>query len=249
MSATVSFVHTVKTLGPIFTIAFSRLFLREHLPPERYFVVAPVILGVALTSISEAEFSPMGFLAIVLSTAAQALQSVAAKLLMRDRGLGKAELFAMAALHAFAMLLPLSAALDLWRIARQPLRGEQSLRVARWLFFNGLCSYVNQYSGLSVLDAMSSPLSHAIANVMKRFTVISLALVYARKPVTSLHLCGIALSVFGALGYQHDTCAGVGGSDRVAAYERVRGTEEEADQQDDEERARSVLECSRPPTG
>ena len=46
----------------------------------------------------------MGFLAILLSTAAQALQSVAAKLLMRAGSVGKPELFAMAALHAFAML-------------------------------------------------------------------------------------------------------------------------------------------------
>ena len=233
MSASVSFVHTVKTLGPIFTIAFSRLFLGEHLPHERYFVIAPVILGVALTSISEAEFSPMGFLAIVLSTAAQALQSVAAKLLMRDRGLGKADLFAMAALHAFLMLLPLSAALDLWRIARQPLSGAQSLRVMRWLFFNGLFSYVNQYAGLSVLDAMSSPLSHALANVMKRASVITFAMIYQARPVTALHLCGVSLSVFGALAYQQlDACvpgARAQPTDGGGEYELVAIDEEASD--------------------
>ena len=207
MAATVSFVHTVKTLGPIFTIAFSRMLLDERLGATRYIAVAPVILGVALTSISEAEFSPMGFLAILLSTVAQALQSVAAKLLMRAGSVGKPELFAMAALHAFAMLLPLSILFDLWRMMRQPPSGEESWRVARWLLLNGLCSYINQYSGLSVLDAMSSPLSHALANVMKRASVITFAMVYQARPVTALHLCGVSLSVFGALGYQLDVCA------------------------------------------
>ena len=50
---------------------------------------------------------------------------------------------------------------------------------------------------------MSSPLSHAVANVMKRASVITAAMVYQAKPVTPLHVCGVALSVFGAVGYQH----------------------------------------------
>ena len=49
---------------------------------------------------------------------------------------------------------------------------------------------------------MTSPLSHALANVMKRVTVITVAMVYTARPVTALHLCGISLSVFGALFYQ-----------------------------------------------
>ena len=168
MSASVSFVHTIKTLGPAFTIAFSRLLLNERLPAAHYLSVAPVILGVALTSITEAEFAMTGFLAVLMSTAAQALQSVGSKRLMREREVGKSELFAMAALHALLMLLPLSLLLDSWRIHRSPLSAADATRVIRWLLLNGLCSYINQYSGLSVLEAMSSPLSHAIANVMKR---------------------------------------------------------------------------------
>ena len=60
---------------------------------------------------------------------------------------------------------------------------------------------------LSVLDAMTSPLSHALANVMKRAAVISMAFIYAQRPVTPLHLFGVALSVFGTLLYQQlDSC-------------------------------------------
>jgi len=123
MVSSVSFVHTVKTLGPVFTIAFSRLLLDERLPASSYSSVVPVTLGVALTSITGAEVTLIGFAAILLSTAGQALQSVTAKRLMRERGVGKGELFAMAALHAFIMLLPLSLLLDAWRIqrARAPL--------------------------------------------------------------------------------------------------------------------------------
>ena len=174
---------------------------------SRGVTVVPVVLGVALTSITEAEFSLAGLCAILISTAGQAFQGVAAKRLMREREVGKGELFAMAALHAFLMLVPLSILLDVWRIRRSPLNPNQSTRLIKWLLLNGAASYVNQYSGLSVLDAMSSPLSHALANVMKRATVITCAMIYQAKPVTPLHVCGVALSVFGALGYQHlDKC-------------------------------------------
>lgn len=91
MMSSVSFVHTVKTLGPLFTILFSRLLLDERLAATRYLSVTPVVLGVALTSITEAEFTMAGFLAILLSTAGQALQSVAAKRLLREREVGKGE--------------------------------------------------------------------------------------------------------------------------------------------------------------
>ena len=156
MTTSVSFIHTVKTLGPIFTIAFAQLLLREQATAARYISVAPVILGVALTSITEAEFSMVGLIAVLTSTAAQALQSVGSKRLLRERDIGKTELFAMAALHALLMLLPLSLLLDSWRIARAPLSPSESSRVLRWLVLNGLCSFINQYSGLSVLDLMLS---------------------------------------------------------------------------------------------
>ena len=258
MSASVAFIHTVKTLGPVFTIAFSRLMLSEQLPLARCAAVAPIILGVALTSITDAEFSGVGFMAALLSTATNSLQSVAAKRLLHQHEVAKAELFAMAALHAFLMLLPLSLAVDVWRLT--PLAQADALRVCRWLALNGLCSFVNQYVALSVLDAMVSPLSYALANaracgtlrtqlqsspppwhfrrpsqhgsashrmatspleqharsaacatgclracssqVMKRATVITFAMAYAARPVTPEHLCGVGLSLIGAVGYQ-----------------------------------------------
>ena len=199
MGASVAFVHTVKTLGPVFTILFARLLLGERLPFVRYAAVAPIVLGVALTSITEAESTLVGFVAAGISTSASALQAVSTKRLLRECLVAKADLFAMAALQAFFLLLPLALALDAWRLP--VLEQPALLRVTRWLLLNGLCSYVNQYVALSVLDAMNTPLSYALANVMKRATVITMAMAYAARPVTPLHLCGVALSLTGALGY------------------------------------------------
>ena len=101
-----------------------------------------------------------------------------------------------------------------------PLRSSRAWRVPRTRPRNRA-----EYSGLSVLDAMSSPLSHAVANVMKRASVITAAMVYQAKPVTPLHVCGVALSVFGAVGYQHldmcDSSLAADASGTSAPYELV----------------------------
>ena len=74
MSVSVAFTHTIKTLGPVCTIAFSRILLGESISPGRALAVLPVVLGVALTSITEAEFALVGFCASLISTAGQACQ-------------------------------------------------------------------------------------------------------------------------------------------------------------------------------
>ena len=57
LSVSVSFTHTIKTLGPMFTIFFSRLLLSERMPFSRLLSVLPVVLGVAITTSTEVEFA------------------------------------------------------------------------------------------------------------------------------------------------------------------------------------------------
>ena len=57
LSVSVSFTHTIKTLGPMFTVLFSRLLLSERMPCSRLLSVLPVVLGVAITTSTEVEFA------------------------------------------------------------------------------------------------------------------------------------------------------------------------------------------------
>ena len=94
MSVSVKFVHTVKTLGPVFTILFSRVMLKERLSASRSASVVPVMVGVAITSITEAEFALVGFLAALTSTVCQALQAVLTKTLLEEGVVRRATLAA-----------------------------------------------------------------------------------------------------------------------------------------------------------
>ena len=81
---------------------------------------------------------------------------------------------------------------------------------------------------------MTSPLSHALANVMKRAAVISMAFIYAQRPVTPLHLFGVALSVFGTLLYQQlDSCRPAPEQGYGGGYELVHTSEAARNAADD----------------
>ena len=125
----------------------------------------------------------------------------------------------MVALYAFLILVPLCALSDVWRWGQTlaAIGHEARAATARRLLLNGVASFINQYSGLSVLDAMSSPLSHALANVMKRAAVITVAMAYAHRAPSPLHLFGVSLSVFGALLYQQLHKCTTGAADGDAA--------------------------------
>jgi len=173
--------------------------------------VVPVVLGVALTSATEVEFSSVGALAALVATASQALQMVLAKRLLSRGVWSKPELFYRIALSGFCLLLGLSLLVEAQPI-RDELRAPAALsdgasrrgvwRPAGWVLVNGICYFVNQYTGLSVLDAMDTPLSHALANVLKRAVVVVIAMAHAGTGATPLHVFGAALSIFGALAYQ-----------------------------------------------
>jgi len=205
LSVSVSFTHIIKTLGPLFTIGFSRLLLQERTPASSCLSIVPVAVGVAITSATEAEFALVGFLAALLSTAMGALQMVLAKRLMAHGSVLKADLFLTLAVYSLLLLLPLV----LYDARQWPAIGwRRPLAALHWLILNGVCSFVNQYTALSVLDAMESPLSHALANVLKRAAVITIAMTYTGRPVTPLHIFGVALSVFGAFFYQQASRCG-----------------------------------------
>lgn len=207
LSASVSFTCIIKTLAPVFTMIFSYIIVNEPTTWTRCASVIPVVIGVALTSATEVEFSLPGTMAALIATASQALQMVLAKRLLSVGGWTKGELFYSVAVSGFVTLLSmviLFESRDLYACYASPVppgSGSRSAAVG-WTLLNGLCSCCNQFAGLSVLDRFSTPLSHALANVLKRAVVVMLAMAHAQMPVTPLHLCGAVLSIFGALAYQ-----------------------------------------------
>lgn len=65
--AAISFVETVKSSSPIFTVAISRLLIGEHIGFWTNMTLLPIMLGLTLCSSFEINFSLFGFLAAILT--------------------------------------------------------------------------------------------------------------------------------------------------------------------------------------
>lgn len=65
--ATISFVETVKSSSPLFTVILSRLLIGEITGFWTNVSLIPVMLGLALCSSFELNFSAFGFLAAILT--------------------------------------------------------------------------------------------------------------------------------------------------------------------------------------
>jgi hypothetical protein len=96
----VSFTYIVKASEPAISAALSALVLKSFLPLPVYLTLIPVMVGVALTSVSELTFSWKAFNYAMLSNVASASRGIVGKRTMRARALGKN----MNAMNLYAVL-------------------------------------------------------------------------------------------------------------------------------------------------
>jgi solute carrier family 35 protein E1 len=205
----VSFAQVVKSLQPLFAAAMCVVFLGERISPTRLAALVLLVAGVALASVTEVDFRFAGFFLALASALAQAVQAALSKACLVDqmaRGklspkassptMSEFELFALAAIYAMVMLLPLWAFLDL---PSSPLPGRSTL----WLMLvNGACNFVTQLLSFALLCLLSSPVSAAVVSAVKRVIVVAAAAVWFGHTMTGLHALGIAAAVAGVGLYQ-----------------------------------------------
>jgi drug/metabolite transporter (DMT)-like permease len=65
---TVPFHQVIRATTPVFTILLNVMFLSKRYSAAIYLSLAPVILGVALATLGEYNYSTMGFILTLLGT-------------------------------------------------------------------------------------------------------------------------------------------------------------------------------------
>lgn len=205
----VSFAQVVKSLQPLFAAAMCVVFLGERISSTRLAALFLLVGGVALASVTEVDFRFAGFFLALASALAQAVQAALSKACLVDQAaraklspkaasptMSEFELFALAAIYAMGMLLPLWVILDL---PSSPLPGRSTL----WLMLvNGACNFVTQLLSFALLCLLSSPVSAAVVSAVKRVIVVAAAAVWFGHTMTALHALGIAAAVAGVGLYQ-----------------------------------------------
>lgn len=198
MYISVALSHTIKTLQPVFALLVSRLLLQEHHTWPIYASLIPVITGVFMTTFADFNGELIGICCAVFSTLSLAVQNVISKKVLETGAVQKDYLFGVAAVYTFILcLIP-------WVFIEYPILNKAAFttQTMRLLVFNCLSSFLNQYSSFTVLDMLCSPVSHAVANVMKGAAIILGALLYFGKQLPPTSYVGILLALSGVYCYQ-----------------------------------------------
>ncbi|XP_043286961.1 solute carrier family 35 member E1 homolog [Venturia canescens] len=199
----VSYAHTVKATMPLFTVILSRLILREKQTWKVYISLGPIVLGVAIATLTELSFNMLGLISALASTMAFSLQNIYSKKVLHDTGMHHLRLLLVLGRLALFMFLPIWLIYDLKGLVYGTMSGTIepiSTRVLGLLFFDGVLSWLQNIVAFSVLSIVT-PLTYAVASASKRIFVIAVTLFILGNPVTGLNIFGMTLAISGVLCY------------------------------------------------
>jgi solute carrier family 35, member E1 len=205
----ISFTHIVKATEPVWSALLLGVFFREVLPLPVYLSLIPIIGGVGIASLKELSFTWLSFTSGTLSAVTSATKAILSKKVLSGKPLGEnltpANMFAVLTILGFCMILPaallmegptkVSAAYTAALAA-----GYTTPQLFRLLSFSGFLYYLyNEVAFLALSEV--APVTHAVANTVKRVVIILASVIVFRNPVSRLGAFGSAMAIAGATAY------------------------------------------------
>ncbi|CAF3444215.1 unnamed protein product [Rotaria sp. Silwood1] len=194
----VSFVATIKSSSPLFTVIISRIMLGEKTSYWTKFSMIPITVGLCLSSSFELSFNLFGFLCALGTNIFDCLQNVYSKILISGEHYrySAIELQFWASLLACIFQLPL-----LVYYVDIPLAIKLTSKTLACLYiFNGLFYHIQSVAAFAIM-AYISPITHSVANTIKRALLIWLSIIIFHNPVTFLSGAGTFIVIFGVIIY------------------------------------------------
>jgi len=203
---TVAFTNVVKTLEPLFTCFFSAIFLKQVFAMPVYLSLVPVIFGVALASANEVSFSTISLISGLLSNVCFALRAISAKRLMSrpvGENMNAQNLYGVLTIVALVAILPLALLAEGRTIVAGTLATIEAIglpKFLRMLLLAGVSHYTYNECAFLALSSIH-PVTHAVANTIKRIAVIVVSVLYFRNPLTPTGALGSAIAIVGVMLY------------------------------------------------
>jgi solute carrier family 35 protein E1 len=189
----VSFTHTIKASEPFFTVLLSAFFLGETPSLLVLGSLVPIVGGVALASLTELSFNWIGFWSAMASNLLYQSRNVLSKKLLggEEEALDDINLFSILTILSFLLSLPLMLFSEGVKFSPGYLRSTglnlQELCVRAALA--GFCFHGYQKLSYLIL-ARVSPVTHSVANCVKRVVVIVASVLFFRTPISPVNALG-----------------------------------------------------------
>lgn len=193
----VSFTETVKSSAPAFTVVISRIILGEISGFYVKLSLIPVMGGLALCSANELSFNIIGFTAALFTNISECGQNVYSKMLISGETFkySPAEMQFYTSVASIVVMVPVSFfLLDSEALART----DMPMLVC--LLANGIFFHFQTITAYVLMDYIS-PVTHSVANTVKRALLIWLSILLFGNPVTFLSGVGTLTVILGVLLY------------------------------------------------
>ena len=209
----VSFMQVVKAAEPACAVIILTLFFGARYSKLVWATLIPIIGGVMAGSVSEMNFSMAAFLCAMTSNVACAFRGVYSKNAQSEIGLEGINLYAGIAIVSGVMLLPLalivegaslgpafSAAPALLKAKGIMLFGMFPVGFMMYLFVGSMFYHLYNQTSYQALAELS-PLSHSVANTVKRVVIIVASVAVFRNPITPTGAVSAAVAIAGTCLY------------------------------------------------
>uniref|UniRef100_A0A0P5W7S1 Solute carrier family 35 member E1 n=1 Tax=Daphnia magna TaxID=35525 RepID=A0A0P5W7S1_9CRUS len=149
----VSFAHTVKASMPLFTVVLSRVLMGEKQTLPVYLSLIPIIMGVAVATVTEISFDLVGMWSALIATCGFSLQNIFSKKVLHDTGVHHLRLLHMLGQLALLMFTPVWAIFDLWNIIQHVniKQDANMFMIFIYLFADGLLNWLQNVVAFSLL--------------------------------------------------------------------------------------------------
>lgn len=204
---TVSFTHTIKAMEPFFTVLLSALFLGQMPTFWVFSSLLPIVGGVALASMTEVSFNWIGFATAMAANITNQSRNVLSKKMMtsEEETLDIINLYGVLTMMAFILLVPYALLVEGVKFSPSYLQyaASQGLNVRELCvrsIFAAFCFHAYQQVSYMILD-MVSPVTHSVANSVKRVVIIVSSVIFFQTPVSPVNALGTAIALFGVFLY------------------------------------------------
>ncbi|CAM0879812.1 unnamed protein product [Alopecurus aequalis] len=201
----VSFTHTVKASEPFFTVLLSAFFLGEWPSLLVLGSLVPIVGGVALASLTEVSFNWVGFWSAMASNLLNQTRNVLSKRLLggqEEESMDDINLFSLITVLSFLLSCPLMLLAEGVKFSPAYLQSTglnlQELCVRAALA--GLCFHGYQKISYMIL-ARVSPVTHSVANCVKRVVVIVSSVLFFNTPISPVNALGTGAALGGVFLY------------------------------------------------